>query len=368
MRRRVFTTIAAVLLAGLPLVASPRPAAADAIADKRAEAQRVSRQLDAMADKVATLVEDYNEARVRAARVDRRMTAAATELQATDARMTKVRSRVRDQAVASYVHGGNAPAIVIVAQAKPTDDLGVRQAYIRTVAMRTADSLDELRATRMSLEEQQHALAASRDQAKAALAAVDSRRRQATAAANAQRQLVAKVQGELSSLVAAESRRKAQEAARRMQADLAARKARQAARASRGTSGGLGADDAAASLAGPPASGAAAAVAMARRQLGKPYHYGSAGPDSFDCSGLTSFAWRAGGKTLPHSSRAQWSATSRVSIDALQPGDIVFYGRPIHHVGLYVGGGEMIEASETGTPVRQTTIYRGDLVGAGRVN
>ncbi|MEY2478502.1 MAG: peptidoglycan DL-endopeptidase CwlO, partial [Actinomycetota bacterium] len=90
--------------------------------------------------------------------------------------------------------------------------------------------------------------------------------------------------------------------------------------------------------------------------------------DSFDCSGLTSFAWRAGGRSLPHSSRAQWSATTRVAISALQPGDLVFYGEPIHHVGIYVGSGQMVEASETGTPVRYASIHRKDLVGAGRVN
>ncbi|MDP9441909.1 MAG: NlpC/P60 family protein, partial [Actinomycetota bacterium] len=111
-----------------------------------------------------------------------------------------------------------------------------------------------------------------------------------------------------------------------------------------------------------------AAIAEARRQIGKPYEWGAAGPDSFDCSGLTLWSWRAGGKSLPHSSRAQWTATSRVSIDAIKPGDLLFYGDPIHHVGLYIGNGQMIEASQTGTPVRYASIYRSDYTGAGRVN
>ena len=108
-------------------------------------------------------------------------------------------------------------------------------------------------------------------------------------------------------------------------------------------------------------------MAEARRQLGKPYEYGAVGPDSFDCSGLTMWAWRAGGRTLPHSSAAQYTATRRVAVSDIMPGDLVFYGSPIHHVGIYAGDGIMVEASETGTPVRTASIYRRDLVGVGRV-
>lgn len=107
----------------------------------------------------------------------------------------------------------------------------------------------------------------------------------------------------------------------------------------------------------------------AKRQLGKPYHYGGSGPDSFDCSGLTAWAWRAGGRSLPHSAAGQYSATMHIPISQLQPGDLVFYGSPPHHVGIYVGGGQMINALHSGTVVRYESIYfEGDLIGGGRVN
>lgn len=108
-------------------------------------------------------------------------------------------------------------------------------------------------------------------------------------------------------------------------------------------------------------------MAEARRQLGKPYEYGASGPDSFDCSGLTMWAWRAGKRSLPHSSQAQYAATRRVPLDEVEPGDLLFYGDPIHHVGIYAGDGMMVEASQTGTPVRMASIYRRDMVGVGRV-
>jgi cell wall-associated NlpC family hydrolase len=116
----------------------------------------------------------------------------------------------------------------------------------------------------------------------------------------------------------------------------------------------------------PVKSGAAAAVNTAKAQLGKPYVYGAAGPDSFDCSGLTMYAWRAGGVGLPHSAAMQYDAIAHISVAQLQPGDLVFFYTPISHVGIYVGGGQMIEAPYTGAVVRYASIYRPDLVGAGR--
>jgi cell wall-associated NlpC family hydrolase len=117
----------------------------------------------------------------------------------------------------------------------------------------------------------------------------------------------------------------------------------------------------------PVGHGAGAAVQAATAQLGKPYEWGGAGPDSFDCSGLTMWAWRAGGVGLSHSAAAQYSETAHVSLADIQPGDLVFYGSPISHVGIYVGGGQMINAPHTGDVVRYASIDHGGMpVGIGR--
>ena len=78
------------------------------------------------------------------------------------------------------------------------------------------------------------------------------------------------------------------------------------------------------------------------------------------------WAWAHAGVSLPHSSAAQYGATSRVSQSDWQPGDLLFYGSPIHHVGMYIGGGQMVEAPYTGASVRVVSPYRSDYVGAGR--
>ena len=116
-----------------------------------------------------------------------------------------------------------------------------------------------------------------------------------------------------------------------------------------------------------PASGrAAVAVRFAYAQLGKPYQWGASGPNSYDCSGLTMRAWEAAGVSLPHYTEAQRQATRPVARADLQPGDLVFFGSPAYHMGIYIGDGKMIEAPHTGDVVKIASIDRSSYSGAGR--
>ncbi len=116
-----------------------------------------------------------------------------------------------------------------------------------------------------------------------------------------------------------------------------------------------------------PVSGrAGVAVAAAKSVLGSPYVWAADGPSSFDCSGLTMYAWGRAGVSLPHSSQMQQSSGSRVSLSALQPGDLVFYGSPVHHVALYVGSGQVIHAPQSGDVVRYAPYDMMTPVGATR--
>ena len=114
-------------------------------------------------------------------------------------------------------------------------------------------------------------------------------------------------------------------------------------------------------------TGAAAAVSAAYSVIGTPYVYAGSSPSQgFDCSGLTMWAWAHGGVSLPHSSSMQYDAVPHVSKSDLQPGDLLFFYNPIHHVAIYVGGGMMIEAPHTGAYVQKVPIYWSEFVGAGR--
>ncbi|WP_249523730.1 C40 family peptidase, partial [Modestobacter marinus] len=115
----------------------------------------------------------------------------------------------------------------------------------------------------------------------------------------------------------------------------------------------------------PPAAGDAVQTALA--QIGDMYGIGASGPDSFDCSGLTQYAYAAAGISLPHSSRAQSTMGVAVSRADLQPGDLVFFYSPISHVGMYIGNGQMVHASVSAGTIAVTSVDKGGYVSARRV-
>jgi cell wall-associated NlpC family hydrolase len=101
-----------------------------------------------------------------------------------------------------------------------------------------------------------------------------------------------------------------------------------------------------------PTQAAQTAVDTALAQQGKPYVWGGAGPDSYDCSGLVQYAYAAAGIALPHSSNMQSTIGTPVAYSDLQPGDLVFFYSPVSHVGIYIGNGQMVHASTYGQPVQ----------------
>ena len=118
---------------------------------------------------------------------------------------------------------------------------------------------------------------------------------------------------------------------------------------------------------GPAIGRARAALDFAYAQLGKPYVFAAAGPDAYDCSGLTMASWAQAGVSMAHGARAQYSAFPKVPFSDLHPGDLVFYGSPIHHVAMYIGNGKVIHAPQAGDVVRITsTTGPGNPVGAVR--
>jgi cell wall-associated NlpC family hydrolase len=110
------------------------------------------------------------------------------------------------------------------------------------------------------------------------------------------------------------------------------------------------------------------AVAFAYAQLGKPYQWGATGPGSFDCSGLVQAAWASAGVSIPRTTYAQWAALPHISTSALEPGDLLYFDG-VGHVAIYVGGGDIIDAPQTGMDVQKIPLagwYESTLVGAAR--
>jgi cell wall-associated NlpC family hydrolase len=161
---------------------------------------------------------------------------------------------------------------------------------------------------------------------------------------------LAQAEALLSKLTKAERERLAKLAAEEEDADQANSQAE--ARALSGVSGRAG-----------------VAIKYALKQIGDRYVFGAAGLLTWDCSGLTMRAFQAAGVSLPHSSAAQSRMGKQVSVKALKPGDLLFYGRPVSHVGMYIGGGKMVHAPRSGSRVKITTsgsLGSKPLVGARR--
>jgi cell wall-associated NlpC family hydrolase len=117
-----------------------------------------------------------------------------------------------------------------------------------------------------------------------------------------------------------------------------------------------------------PASGAAQkAVQTALAQIGDPYVWAAAGPDAFDCSGLTSYAWAAAGVSIPHSSSQQYGYGTHISRSEVRAGDLVFFYSPISHVGIAINNTQMVHASTYGVPVKVADIDSSPFVGATRL-
>jgi cell wall-associated NlpC family hydrolase len=357
-RRSVSGFVAVVVLVSTISVASATP-----VDDKRAQAQRLQRQIDANGDRIAALAERYHGATIAFDEATGAISDAQRRLDAAAANVRRLRNGIATRALRLYTGAGSTTPLSAI-DAESLTDLNARSKYTEAATeadggaiARLHDAQEDLRAVRADLERQQ-------ELAKQRQAAASAARRSAQQADAEQRRLLGQVQGELVTLVRQEQQRQA-EAARR------AALARVGSVGSGGRRPAAGAVDP--SRVGgdfgdvpAPSPRVAAVIGYARAQLGKPYVFNTAGPDTFDCSGLTMMAWRQGGVAMAHYSGSQYAAFPKVPLSALQPGDLVFKGPGGRdHVALYIGGGMQIAATHTGDYVRLQPLSR-NLVGAVR--
>ncbi len=357
----------------LPLVGQPLASAAP-IDDKRAEAARLQDELEAQGEQVSVLAERYNRARLKVDEVEQSIVQTEADVARSDERLKLVKGRLAAAAVAAYMHGGVTSFIGNIARSDGNNMI-VRQQYLRVTASDQREILGELRLAKEDLSLRRGELDAERKAARDASADAADASHEAEAAQAAQAALLSSVQGDISGLVAEEAaRREAADAEqRRLAAVIPPTATANAPAAVRLAAPPLIEDEEEAALPATrilPSSGlGGVAVDRAMTHLGKPYEYGGSGPGSFDCSGLTQDAWAAAGVSLSHAADIQYYESTRVSVDEVIPGDLLFFGdsvEGIHHVTMYIGDGQMIEASTTGTPIRIRGWRSGDLVGAGR--
>jgi cell wall-associated NlpC family hydrolase len=389
--RRVSVGIA-VTMALMGVLVSAGSASGDPIANKRAEAAKVVDELNALQQQEEVIAEQYDNARIELSTVNQQEASARRQLAATRKTLASRQSDMAAFAVQAYLQGGTPDNGSLLLSSSNGTDASQRQGYADATQGRTADVVDRLRAAQAASDASVANLHTAQAKVAAVAKTISLKRQQAQAAVKKQAAIVATVKGQLATLVRQEEARRAAAAAKAAAAAQAKFLAQQAAWAAAhpnvnhtkvdpptpahnpgggttppttdpSTGGGGGGGVA------PVGHGAAVAIAAAEAEVGVPYRWAGASPATgFDCSGLMMWAWAHAGVSLPHSSSGQYAVSQHIPLDEIQPGDLLFYGSPIHHVAMYIGGGQIIQAPHTGADVGYASMYYGgNIVGAGRV-
>ncbi len=324
-RSRVRALIAASVVAITALVVIPGVGHAD----PQPTMESVQAQVDQLNTEAAMAAERYNDARLKLDEVQQKLASAQALAGTQEQKVNAARTGLAAFASATYRTGGVDPTVLLVASEDPEEFLASSSSLAR-LTDRSAASLRTVIAERSQLQQDNALVAEQLADLAEAKAEVELQKNEIDGKlAQAEQVLNTLEEEERQRLLAAQRAARDQERATAVEAEEEERP----------------------TYTGSASGAAAVAVAFAYDQLGDRYVYGASGPNSWDCSGLTQGAWAAAGVSLPHSSSAQYSSGRKVSKSELQPGDLVFFYSPISHVGIYIGDGNMIHASNPSKPV-----------------
>jgi peptidoglycan DL-endopeptidase CwlO len=419
-------TPAAAVVAVLLIFGAALPASADAVSDLKAKAERIRVKKDKLREQSEVLAEKINASVEELANIDKDVGVAEVQLGAQEATIAKLGTQAFQFAVNSYVLGSESNGLgAILAPGGIGNDSAQRDGYSSVLLGGTDDVTDQVKAVRQDTDRiKVSLLAKQKRQAELKASLVDDQAH----VEQARTDLVAlEQQNDVALTQAVKDAEEAERKRLEAQAAEAIRKQSEAFRQSAAepaTSPATGGRTPTAQPAAKPAAGGAAkpavvpvtakpskpanpapnpgpgpaettiakpattkpaakprpappappavsgaagrAVAAAYSQLGVPYSFATAKPGvSFDCSGLTSWAWAQAGVSIPRISSDQWAGLPHVALDQIQPGDLIFFYKDVHHVGIYVGNGTIIHAPFTGSTVSFSGI-NGNVIGAAR--
>ncbi|MEU3701742.1 NlpC/P60 family protein [Streptomyces anulatus] len=328
----VLTATAAVTVA-----LSAQSASADPLPDPNKKG--VQAQVDRLYEEATQATEKYNGAKESAGELQKEADNLHEEVVRKQAALNELRQQLGSVATAQYRSGGLDPSLQLLLSADPDAYLDKASGLDRLSA-RQSDTLKRFLS-------QQRALQQQRTQAAEKLDSLQDTRKELGSKKKEIQGKLAEAQRLLNTLTAEE---RAERAAKEERANRASERTQLASE-----QGELG-NEASAS------SRTAAAFDAAKSRVGMPYVWGATGPGSFDCSGLTSWAFRQADVSLPRTSQAQANVGTRInSIGALKPGDLVIMRTDLSHVGFYAGNGQILHAPKPGAQVRYESMARSGM-------
>jgi peptidoglycan DL-endopeptidase CwlO len=402
--------VAGVVVAALLAVLSDGGAAAappSALQAKRAQAQSVEAQVNALDVEFGKVVDEWDGARIELAAAKKQLAANGLRL-ARARRESRIADRRRARRLVEIYETGRPDVVQLLAGAGSLSELIDVAQYSRDVAASDRQVANEARRAKSRLAAADEALREAERARRASVTTLDAERTRINGLLGKRRTLLASIQSQVAVLKArelAEQRRLAAAARARVAREQAALRARAAARAHAAAALAASArraapaPTAATTHSSPPAApvpttptttaalpvapaapvapivppaaagGHPEAASIALEYLGVPYQWGGASPSSgFDCSGLVVYVYAQLGVQLPHYAAAQYGYGTPVAAGQLQAGDLVFFDG-LSHVGIYIGNGEIVHAPETGDVVKITPLsqFGAGYVGARRI-
>jgi cell wall-associated NlpC family hydrolase len=343
------------------------PAQADQIGETKAEANRVWDEIQASGVRLEGVIEKYNGAKFRLNQTLNRIHQNDVRLTTARVNLKHARHALNISIISAYKNPQPDP-LQAALEARNFGQVLEQFALLDRANSYNASILGDIRDYQKQVDQSQRTLNRERNTRRENVAELKSLRAQIDSSIAADKRRYSGLKLKVRRLIV--ERRAAEKAASLRAAEQSRQLQAQsdAPPAVAFVAGAPSADPGATPTAPPPSTLGEAAVSEALKELGTPYVWGGAAPGGFDCSGLVSWAYaQAGLGGLPHFTGALWASGTHISASELAPGDLVFYNG-LNHVGMYIGGGNFVEAPHTGDVVKITSMSsRSGFVGAVRV-
>jgi peptidoglycan DL-endopeptidase CwlO len=347
-RRRQAQVVTAAVAAALSAAASA-PADPGSVGAKEAQARQVLGQIQQIDSSLAGAIEVYNLANVRLERIEGKQRENRHELAVARVNLKRSQAALAKRLVSMYTSQEDNSTLGVLLGATSLEDLLNRVETVNSTSRQDARIVREVSSFKKAVERHRVELAQAHAEQQQVVAEKAAQRQRIESQLAQRRQLLSSIRGEIAQMKAAEAARQ-----RRLAQAAQARVASEPPPSTESVAVGVSAATPEGSTVAPPNThGGVVGVAMG--YLGVPYRWGGASPAGFDCSGFVMYVYAQIGVSLPHSSYAMMGMGTPVSIDQLQPGDLVFFSGG-SHMGIYIGGGQFIHSPHTGDVVKISSL------------